>query len=71
MKKYFVLIFVLLCLVLPGYLFAFPSVFPHGTTIFHPDKTYSGYTILTTKGYQAILIDMNGKRCPSLGEYVR
>ncbi len=60
MKRYYFLLFVVLCLVLPGSIFAFPTVFPHGTTIFYPDKTFNGYTILTTKGNQAILIDMNG-----------
>ena len=60
MKKYLFLIMFTTCLWLPSQLIAFPTVFPHGTTIFHPDKTFSGYTILTTKGNQAILIDMNG-----------
>jgi len=47
-------------LFIPGGLFAFPTVFPHGTTIYKPEKCYSGFTILTTEGYQTILIDMNG-----------
>ncbi|MBW2000551.1 MAG: transcriptional initiation protein Tat, partial [Deltaproteobacteria bacterium] len=60
MKKSF--LFCLLCLLvmLPGSLLAFPTVFPHGTTIYKPDKCFSGFTILTVKGYQTILIDMNG-----------
>lgn len=60
MKKLFFGMLFILCLLIPISSFAFPTVFPHGTTIFHPDKTFSGYTILTTEGNQAILIDMNG-----------
>ena len=60
MKRFIFLSVLFLCIVLPSSIFAFPSVFPHGTTIFLPDKTFSGYTILTTKGNQTILIDMNG-----------
>jgi len=60
MKK-LLLVTVLCSLVLvPATLFAFVSVFPHGTTIYKPDKSFNGYTILTTKGHQTILIDMNG-----------
>lgn len=37
------------------------SVFPTGTTIFHPDQTWSGYTVFDTPGEGgAALIDMNG-----------
>ncbi|MBW1804350.1 MAG: transcriptional initiation protein Tat, partial [Deltaproteobacteria bacterium] len=61
MKKLLFTGAVLACLIIPATLFAFPSVFPHGTTIFKPEKTFSGYTILTTKGNQTILIDMNGR----------
>jgi hypothetical protein len=60
MRRFFFFIAILSCIILPASLFAFPSVFPHGTTIFKPDKTFSGYTILTTEGNQTILIDMNG-----------
>ena len=32
-----------------------------GTTIYHPDKAWSGYTVLDTPNSQgAVLIDMNG-----------
>ena len=61
MKRSFLCVALLLCFIFPVSLFAFPSVFPHGTTIFYPDKTFSGYTILTTEGNQTIIIDMNGK----------
>jgi hypothetical protein len=60
MKRYFKNSILLLCLLIPSSIYAFPTVYPHGTTIFNPDKTFSGYTILTTKGNQTILIDMNG-----------
>ncbi len=49
----------------PSLLFTFQSVFPTGTTVFDPDKAWSGYTIFdireggdTPAG--AALIDMNG-----------
>jgi hypothetical protein len=39
----------------------FPSVYPTGTTIFDPEKTWSGYTIFDAPAeHGAILIDMNG-----------
>ena len=38
-----------------------PSVYPTGTTIYHPDKAWSGYTVFDTPNAQgAVLIDMNG-----------
>ena len=45
----------------PAILLTYPSVYPTGTTIFHPDKTWSGYTVFDTaeEGGTA-LIDMNG-----------
>jgi Arylsulfotransferase (ASST) len=40
---------------------AFPTVYPLGTTIFKPDKTWSGYTLIDTHEQQgAVLLDMNG-----------
>ena len=45
----------------PAILLTYPSVFPTGTTIFHPDKTWSGYTVFDTPGEGGTaLIDMNG-----------
>jgi hypothetical protein len=36
-------------------------VYPTGTTIYQPDKAWSGYTVLDTPNSQgAVLIDMNG-----------
>jgi len=38
-----------------------PSIYPTGTTIYHPDKAWNGYTVFDTPGEQgAVLIDMNG-----------
>jgi hypothetical protein len=39
-----------------------PSVYPTGTTIFHPEKTWNGYTVFITPDSDgAIVIDMNGR----------
>ena len=37
-----------------------PSVFPMGTTIYNPEKAWSGYTLFQVVGVGAVLIDMNG-----------
>src|SRR5690242_13535469 len=43
-------------------LWAGPSVFPTGTTLYHPDRTWNGYTVLSPLNTQAaVVIDMNGK----------
>lgn len=40
---------------------AAPSVYPTGTTIYDPERAWSGYTVLSPLGTQAaIVIDMNG-----------
>jgi Arylsulfotransferase (ASST) len=39
---------------------AAPSVYPTGTTIFDPSKTWSGYTVFVLPETGAVLIDMNG-----------
>src|SRR6516164_10928762 len=37
------------------------SVYPTGTTIYDPDRTWNGYTVLSPLGTQAVIvIDMNG-----------
>jgi len=41
-------------------LWSYPSVFPHGTTIYNPDKAYSGYTLFSVDNFGAFLIDMRG-----------
>ncbi|MGQ0734505.1 MAG: aryl-sulfate sulfotransferase [Acidobacteriota bacterium] len=39
-----------------------PSVYPTGTTIYDPDKTWSGYTVFGTPEQKgAVLVDMNGR----------
>ena len=51
----------LAAVLIPSRFEAFPSVYPTGTTVFQPDKTWSGYTIFDTVDEQgAVLIDMNG-----------
>jgi hypothetical protein len=37
-----------------------PSVYPTGTTIYDPEKSWNGYTIYSARGTGAALIDMNG-----------
>ena len=56
------LIFIGLCSLvsLPVALYAFPTVYPHGTTIYKPDKCFNGYTVLPTKGEATVVVDMNG-----------
>ena len=36
------------------------SVYPTGTTIYYPEKCWSGYTVFEAKDVGATLIDMNG-----------
>jgi len=52
-------------------LFAAPSVYPTGVTIFDPAKTWNGYTVLSPLGTQAaIVIDMNGNVVKQWDGYV-
>ena len=37
-----------------------PSVFPHGTTIYNPEKCWNGYTIVPLINDGVLLFDMNG-----------
>ena len=39
----------------------YPSVYPTGTTIYNPEKCWSGYTVYPAREVGAILVDMNGK----------
>ena len=50
MKKLFLVTVVIL--LAPSLLHTYPSVsvFPPGTTVFHPDKTWSGYTVFDPPG---------------------
>ena len=48
-------------LLAPALLLTYPSVFPTGTTIFHPDQTWSGYTVFGPPGeWGTAVVDMNG-----------
>lgn len=41
--------------------FAFPTVYPTGTTIYQPDKTWNGFTTLSDPNQAGtLIIDMNG-----------
>lgn len=52
-------------------LFAAPSVYPTGVTIFDPAKTWNGHTVLSPLGTQAaIVIDMNGNVVKQWDGYV-
>ena len=37
------------------------SVYPTGTTIYEPEKCWSGYTVYQLRGYGAVMVDMNGR----------
>jgi hypothetical protein len=44
-----------------GVAMAAPSVYPTGTTIYDPERSFSGFTVLSPLGEQAVVvIDMNG-----------
>jgi hypothetical protein len=50
-----------LSLCLPSLLLSYPSVYPTGTTIYHPEETWNGYVVFDAPdGQGTILIDMNG-----------
>ncbi|MFH2132196.1 MAG: aryl-sulfate sulfotransferase [bacterium] len=38
----------------------FPTVYPTGTTVYHPDQCWNGYTVFQAKDIGATIIDMNG-----------
>ena len=61
MKKISVLEVLIVFLAFSATLFAYPSVYPTGTTIYKPDAAWSGYTIHPTPDSKGtVLIDMNG-----------
>jgi Arylsulfotransferase (ASST) len=39
----------------------YPTIYPTGTTLYLPEKCWSGYTVFQAKEVGACLIDMNGK----------
>ena len=50
---------------------AVPSVYPVGTTIYDPERTWNGYTVLTPLGpHGAVVIDMNGNVVKQWPEFV-
>ncbi len=59
MKRLLVLTVLCSLVILPSTVFAFPSVYPTGTTIYKPEKCWNGYTMLMSYP-GALLIDMNG-----------
>jgi hypothetical protein len=60
MKKVWFLPVLLLAVAAAAVVWAYPTVFPHGTTLYKPDKAYSGYTIFSVDNIGAFLIDMHG-----------
>lgn len=38
-----------------------PSIYPTGTTIYKPEKCFSGFTLIPANGVGLVLIDMNGR----------
>jgi len=43
-----------------GYQLAASTVYPTGTTVFDPQKTWSGYTVYIARDTGVVLVDMNG-----------
>jgi hypothetical protein len=60
MKRNAIFLSLLIVLASACCLWAFPSVFPHGTTIYKPDKAYNGYTIFSVDHVGTFLVDMRG-----------
>src|SRR5271157_776209 len=70
MKRLKRFLLVILACILPVLVNAAPTVFPHGVTIYKPDKCWNGYTLIATinavrPGEKAVplgvpIIDMNG-----------
>lgn len=58
MKRPKISIVLLVCAVIPILMQANPTVYPLGTTVYKPQKCWSGFTILSAD--QGLLIDMNG-----------
>ncbi|THB81354.1 MAG: thioredoxin [Desulfobacteraceae bacterium] len=38
----------------------YPSVYPTGATVYHPEKCFNGYTVFQAKEHGALIVDMNG-----------
>lgn len=62
MKRWFAAAALLLSALAIGPARAAPSVYPTGTTIYDPDKAWSGFTVLSILDTKAVIvIDMNGR----------
>lgn len=60
-QRYSIAVGAILLAALFSLAYAFPSVYPTGTTIYQPDKTWNGYTVFGTPNeFGIVLIDMNG-----------
>jgi hypothetical protein len=54
-----------------GLVIAAPSVYPTGTTIYDPERSFNGFTVLSPLGEQsAVVIDMNGNVVKQWDGYV-
>jgi hypothetical protein len=60
MKRVIILALPLLIAAMAVLMWSYPSVFPHGTTIYYPEKAFSGYTMFSADNFGAFLIDMRG-----------
>jgi hypothetical protein len=61
MEILFVLLVLSCLLLIPSIQLGVPSVYPTGTTIYHPDKCWSSYIILSSESKDGVvLMDMNG-----------
>ncbi len=49
MKKLLLMLVVCVFVLIPATLFAMPTVYPTGTTIYKPEKTWSGYTLICSR----------------------
>jgi len=58
-------LFVLCLIVMPVYAMAMPTVYPTGVTVYKPEKTWDGFTLIGPSwwdsGNSTYLVDMNGK----------
>jgi hypothetical protein len=61
MSNYSVLATVLAAIMISSLVLAMPTIYPTGTTIYKPEKSWNGYTVFPAAGGQGcVLIDMNG-----------
>jgi hypothetical protein len=60
MKKIILISTALLMVAMASLGWSYPTVFPHGTTLYKADKAYNGYTLFCVEGYGSFLIDMRG-----------